>query len=219
MFSLHHDWEVSDPRVRRRELETPAFTAPHSHLHHLHLPLLGRVERHDGGDVQVVEDVQPDPILVSQVEGDGAENFLIDRSVYHGVAGCLTHRECRQETWRDLASIRLLWASLVFGHVMNFFKYLILGIQIWECSLSLSPSLGSVHPPGISPWDRVLGMNWSLLRIVSPVVMISSLSISSLLATGFILLTISSQSRMARMVSIWLHRPRKSRRYCSDQSY
>ena len=77
--------------MRGRELETPALTAAHPHLHHLHLPLLGGVERHDGGEVQVVEDVQPDAVLVRQVERDGAENFLIDRAVYHGVAGCLAH--------------------------------------------------------------------------------------------------------------------------------
>ena len=98
MFALHHDREVGNARVRRREVETPALTAAHTHLHHLHLPLLGRVERHDGGELQVVEDVQPDAVLVRQVERDGAENFLIDWPVYHGVAGCLTHRECRQET-------------------------------------------------------------------------------------------------------------------------
>ena len=114
MFSLHHDWEVSDPRVWRRELETPAFTAPHTHLHHLHLPLLGGVERHDGGDVQVVEDVQPDPILVRQVEGDGAENFLVDRTVNYCVAGCLAHRECWQVTSQNLSFINKIIYQLSF---------------------------------------------------------------------------------------------------------
>ena len=82
---------MSDARVRRRELETPALAAPHCHLHHLHLSLLGRVEGHDGGDVQVVEHVQPDTVLVRQVERDGAENFLVDRPVNYCVAGCLAH--------------------------------------------------------------------------------------------------------------------------------
>ena len=91
MFASHHDGEVSNARVRGRELETPTLAAPHTHLHHLHLSLLGGVERHDGGDVQVVEDVQPDAILVRQVERDGAENFLIDRPVYHGIAGGLAN--------------------------------------------------------------------------------------------------------------------------------
>ena len=45
-------------------------------------------------------------------------------------------------------------------------------------------------------------MNWSLFSMVSPVLMISSLRLSSFLATGFILLTICSQSPMLRMVSI-----------------
>ena len=94
MSALHHDGEVSNARVRRRELEAPALAAPHSHLHHLHLPLLGGVERHDGGDVEVVEHVQSDAVLVRQIERDGAENFLVDRTVNYCVAGCLAHREC-----------------------------------------------------------------------------------------------------------------------------
>ena len=94
MFALHHDGEMSNARVRRRELDTPSLAAPHTHLHHLHLPLLGGVERHDGGDVQVVEHVQPDPVLVRQVERDGAENFLVDRPVYYCVARSVADREC-----------------------------------------------------------------------------------------------------------------------------
>ena len=43
--------------------------------------------------------------------------------------------------------------------------------------------------PGMSPLERLLGPHCSLWRMASPVVMIWSLILSSLLATGTIILT------------------------------
>ena len=43
--------------------------------------------------------------------------------------------------------------------------------------------------PGMSPLERLLGPDCSLWRMASPVVMIWSLILSSLLATGTIILT------------------------------